>query len=76
MKCYADNIHLEKYEKVIYFSFASPSFRTNVNALVLPTVHAWDILQVLHSHITVMPKYSSAKFEFPVDKFFKFTLRS
>ena len=76
MKCYVDNTRVEKYEKVIYFSFANLSFRTNVNALVLPTVHAWDILQALHSHITVIPKYSSAKFEFHIDKFFKFTLRS
>ena len=68
MKCYVDNIHVEKYVKVIYFSFANLSFHTNVNALILPTVHAWDILQALHSHITVIPKYSSAKFQVHFEK--------
>ena len=51
-------------------------FPCNLNALVLPAVHACDVPQVLHCHVTVMSKYSSAKFKFPLDKFCTFALRS
>ena len=71
MQC-VDNIHVEKYER----SICKVTFRYKRNALVFPTVHALDIPQVLYPYVTVMLKYSNAKFEFPIEKFFKFALRS
>ena len=59
---YVDNIHVENYGESmlnIYFPFTKPSSPYNCNALVFLVVHAWNLL--LHSHMTVMAKYSNAK---------------
>ena len=69
---YVDNDH-EYIESVlnIYFTFAKPR-----SLVILPVVHECDIPQVLHCHIPVMPKCDNVKFEFPLDRFFTFALRS
>ena len=77
--CMVDNIQIEKYVESmlnIYFHFSKAKFSFNDNGLVLPVVHAWDIPHVVLSQIIVMSKYSNAKFEFPCDKFFTFSLKS
>ena len=75
--CMVDNIHLEKLKVCWIFkiSLYKAKFPFNHNGLRLPTVHAWNIPQVGHSHKTVMSKYSNAKFNFPFDKSFNFALR-
>ena len=55
-------------------SLYKAKFPFNHNGLVLPAAHAWDMPQVVHFHVTVMSKYSNAKFEFQLDKFFTFPL--
>ena len=51
----------------IYFLFTEPSSHT----IKFPYNQAWDVPQVLHYHFNSISKYSNAKFEFPVDKFFE-----
>ena len=53
----------------LYFSFNKPESHS--------TIMAQYSLQYMpgHSHINVMLKYSNAKFEFALNKFFTFTLR-
>ena len=77
--CMVDNIQIEKYVESmlnIYFHFSKTKFSFNHNGLILPVVQAWDIPHVVLSQIIVMSKYSNAKFEFPCDKFFTFSLKS
>ena len=70
------NIRREKYvEGMLNISLHKAKLPFKHNGLALPVVHARDI-PVLHSHITVMSKYSNAKFQFSTEKFFTFALRS
>ena len=58
----------------VYFTFAKPN--SHITVMSSPFGTCLDILQLLHSHVAVMSKYSNAKFECLLDKFFTFSLRS
>ena len=77
--CMVDNIYLEK-TYIKYAEYLLSLYRDkhtfNHSGLLLPGVHAWDIPQVMHSHIIIMSKYFKTKFDFPLDKFLTFAFRS
>lgn len=61
--CMFDNIHPEKYvENILNNSLYKAKVSFKLNVLALPAVHTRNIPQAVHSHITVMSKYSNATF--------------